>query len=378
MRKIPLTVLVALAAAGVTAAPAADAAPVAHQFFGVSCATTRNCLAVGVDFDASAPLARTWNGTAWKAISVKLPPKAIRGALVRVTCRSATRCLAVGDFGKGTTGFALADWWNGKAWSPVQLPGAFASGVSCASATRCVAVGGFTAGNGNSMPVADIWNGSKWSETKPPVAKGTLGGSLNAVSCVSASFCVADGQFFTNTTAGVLIYKWNGHAWSKMAAVVPKGSTDGFLTAVSCFSSKMCFAVGAASGIGLIGVAERWNGSKWALTSVPWPKGTTNPQFAGVACPAANRCVATGVIDSNLQGASNSGRAAAAVWNGKGWAATPVAAPGKGKASLFNAVTCLTTKYCATVGEVGQFNSINGTGLSGFWNGQRWRLVTAN
>lgn len=382
MRKIPLIVLAALAGAAVTAAPGADAAPLAHELFGVSCVTARNCLAVGENLNTDTPLAQTWNGTAWKVISVKLPPKTSRGALDRVTCRSATRCLAVGSFDRGTALFALADWWDGKTWSPVQLPGAgggaLASGVSCASVKSCVAVGTFFARNGDSLPLADIWNGSKWTQTKAPVPKGTVASVLSSVSCVSANFCVAAGEFSTNSGGGVLISKWNGKAWSRLAAVVPKGSSDGFLTGVSCLSAKMCIAVGAASSSkGLASVAERWNGSKWALTSVPWPKGTKNPEFTGVSCVAASKCVAVGVIDSNLQGASNTGRAAAAVWNGKGWAATPVAGPGKGKASLFTAVACLTAKSCVAVGQVGAFSSTNGAGLSGFWNGQSWRLVTA-
>jgi hypothetical protein len=249
--------------------------------------------------------------------------------------------------------------------------------VSCASAKSCVAVGSFTSGNGDSLPLADIWNGSKWTETKPPVPKGTVASGLNSVSCVSASFCVAAGEFGTNSGGGALIDKWNGKAWSR-TAVAPKGGTDGFLTGVSCLSAKMCFAVGAASSnTGLASVAERWNGSKWALTSVPWPKGTKNPDLTGVSCVAASRCVAVGVIDSNLMGASNTGRAAAAAWNGKGWAATPVAGPGKGKASSFTAVTCLTAKSCVAVGQVGAFSSTNGAGLSGFWNGGKWRLVIA-
>ena len=53
-------------------------------------------------------------------------------------------------------------------------------------------------------------------------------------------------------------------------------------------------------------------------------------------------------------------------------------APAKGKASVFNSVTCLTATDCVAVGQVGPSKTTNGTGLSGFWNGKSWRLVTAN
>jgi hypothetical protein len=70
-------------------------------------------------------------------------------------------------------------------------------------------------------------------------------------------------------------------------------------------------------------------------------------------------------------------RAAAVTWNGKAWTATGVPAPGKGKASLFQAVTCLSAADCVAVGQAGPAGSATGTPLSGFWNGKRWHLVTA-
>jgi hypothetical protein len=84
-----------------------------------------------------------------------------------------------------------------------------------------------------------------------------------------------------------------------------------------------------------------------------------------------------GFIDwnPNDNGAST-GRAAASVWNGKTWTATTVAAPGKNKASLFDGVTCLKAAYCVAVGQAGPYDSTSGTGLSGFWNGKTWHLVT--
>ena len=46
-------------------------------------------------------------------------------------------------------------------------------------------------------------------------------------------------------------------------------------------------------------------------------------------------------------------------------------------ASLFNAVTCLSATDCVAVGQLGPVRTIDGVGLSGFWNGRSWRLVTA-
>jgi hypothetical protein len=64
-------------------------------------------------------------------------------------------------------------------------------------------------------------------------------------------------------------------------------------------------------------------------------------------------------------------------WNGRAWAVTSVPPPGKGKASSFQGMTCLSAANCIVVGQLGPSSSTSGTGLSGFWNGKNWRLVTA-
>lgn len=49
----------------------------------------------------------------------------------------------------------------------------------------------------------------------------------------------------------------------------------------------------------------------------------------------------------------------------------------RGMASLFNAATCLSATDCVAVGQLGPVHTIDGVGLSGFWNGRGWQLVTA-
>jgi hypothetical protein len=377
---VPIPATAAPAAVRIAARPAGP--PVADELFAVSCASSKKCLAVGQDKNAGDPLAEIWNGAAWKTVTVKLPLGTTQGLLGGVTCKSAL-CLAVGYYVKGGDRHVLADTWEASHWTPAQLPGAAgdgtgAGGVSCSSVKSCVVVGGYTGSHG-ALALADIWNGKKWTETKPPMPKGAILGELGSVSCVSAASCVAVGLYFTSTGGGALIDSWNGKTWSMMrGTVLPPGSRDGILTGVSCATAKSCLAVGyVTTAKGLASLAEMWNGKKWVLTSIPWPKGTTNPTLTRTSCPAVNRCVAVGIIDSTLSGDNNSGRAAAATWNGKVWATTPVAPPGKGKASLFNGVACLSAADCVAVGQAGPVNTTNGPGLSGFWNGKSWRLVTA-
>ena len=56
---------------------------------------------------------------------------------------------------------------------------------------------------------------------------------------------------------------------------------------------------------------------------------------------------------------------------------TSLPAAGKGNASQFNDVTCLSAAHCVAVGQAGPLGSVYSTALTGFWNGKCWRLVTA-
>lgn len=89
----------------------------------------------------------------------------------------------------------------------------------------------------------------------------------------------------------------------------------------------------------------------------------------GVSCVSATGCVAVG-YENGIR------KPAAASWNGKHWTVTPAASPPAGKISLFDAVACLTAANCVAAGHQGA-DAVDGTGLSGFWNGKSWRLVLA-
>jgi hypothetical protein len=379
-------VATALGSAAATAAPA-TAAPAARDLFSVSCLTAKNCLAVGQDSNllrpVGGPLAETWNGAAWKVVPVRLPAGATGGGLGQVTCLTTTNCRAVGFYATGGRQFPLYNTWNGKAWTPARLPGIAGrytalEGITCLSSAFCVTVGAYTTPGPSATPLADIWSGGKWTKTTPPAPPGTTLGVLLAVSCASATFCVASGAYNTSKGSGGLIDLWNGKTWSTMAAAEPRGHTGDFLTGVSCRPSKTCFVVGSAfAGSGLVSIAETLNGTHWALTPVPWPKGTVSPGLSGVSCVAANRCVAVGNINQNVFAAGNHGKVGAATWNGKAWTVSPTPTPAKNVASLFNAVTCLSATSCVAVGQIGPAGTTNGTGLSGFWNGSSWRVIAA-
>src|SRR5215469_10175477 len=68
----------------------------ADQLNDVACRSARDCLAVGADYHTDTPLAETWNGTRWRAVSVPLPSGASGALLDGVACPATTHCVVVG------------------------------------------------------------------------------------------------------------------------------------------------------------------------------------------------------------------------------------------------------------------------------------------
>jgi hypothetical protein len=372
-----------------TPAAARSVALPAGDLGGVACQTARNCLAVGVNdpfTPDSVARAASWNGKAWRAVTVKLTAGATTAQLDGVSCpgTSATDCVAVGNSApKGNQTYypsEFVDTWNGRSWAPLSLNNNAINtleSVSCLSRKDCLAVGTSNSPDGGfSDEIAVHWNGATWTALAPPEPSTSVG--FTSVSCAAGPFCVVIGNNNDPTTTTTFIDVWNGKTWKTLAPAKVKGVTDLVLNSVSCTSARSCVVVGNGTGTGTRGeVAEVWNGRSWTATApIAWPRGATSPWVDSVSCATARYCLAVGYIDRNPQAnGANTGRAAASVWNGKRWTATAVAAPGQGKASLFNGVTCLRTTFCAAVGQVGPYDGSSGTELAAVWNGRSWRLV---
>jgi len=366
------------------------------ELFGVSCVSTTNCLAVGENLNGDGgngtPLTEKWNGSKWTSTAaLKLPAGGKGGGLSDVACKSASECVAVGDYVKsGTSFFALAAKWNGKTWTTFTAPGTagdntFLDGLSCVTATDCIATGSFTTDGGNdAVPLADSWNGSKWTQlANPKTPSGTQLGVLTSVACVAAKSCMATGLELSATTADELAETWNGSAWTMTKTPATGMDTLDELIGVSCLSLKNCSAVGenltiTSTTIKEVGSAQHWNGTAWSNLTVPWAASADDTALTGVSCVSPTDCVAVGMSNINENSEANDpGRAASAVYNGKTWTVESVPAPAKGKGSLLGGVMCRSTTYCAAVGLTGPTSSTSSTSESGFWNGKTWKLVGA-
>jgi hypothetical protein len=280
-------------------APAKPKGATATEFFGVSCASVKDCVAVGVVAykSSSGTLAEAWNGKNWRVQATPRIKGVPAGALYSVSCTSASACTAVGQY---PTANAVAERWNGKTWrfQAVARPAksTWFFGVSCSTARACTAVGYQHDSKPDAQPFAEAWNGRKWHAQPVPLPKGAPGGAFSAVSCTSPTACTATGTYFgPGLTLGE---RWNGKSWRIQSTPNPPNysvsSTNVTLDGVSCTSAKACTAIGDYAPAGKAAYfIETWNGSKWRMVTAPVPVDFVQGALGGITCTLA-RCTAVG------------------------------------------------------------------------------------
>ena len=277
----------------------APAGTVSAGLSGVSCRSPRACTAVGEFFTSGQrqlALAERWDGTRWQVQPVPSPAGARHGSeLSAVSCPSAHRCFAVGQYSTKPGPVALAETWNGARWTIQPLPGAVSNtvllGVSCTTPRACVAVGSYG---------TEIWNGTRWRLVPLATPTGGQVVSLDGVSCTSAKACTAVGSYFSQNADPLnLAEAWNGRAWRVQAAPNPTPHGRNQLNSVSCTSPRSCTAVGVDAVSDMAppgGFAEMWDGTRWRLQATPLPPGTVLTELFTVSCPVPASCTAVGTI----------------------------------------------------------------------------------
>ncbi len=172
-----------------------------------------------------------------------------------MSCPTTTTC-----FGAGFDGL-LRTINGGSTWVE-QTTTNVMNAISCASASTCVAVDGSGAGMWTSN------GGNLWTST---TIKG--GTSLWAVSCPSTMVC-----FVTGSGGSILRTGDGGATWSAQASV-----TANSLYSISCPSTTVCVAVGAGGT-----TVRTTDGSSWTA-------GSLGPAaLYGISCPTTTTCAAVG------------------------------------------------------------------------------------
>jgi hypothetical protein len=282
------------------------------------------------------------------------------------------------------TGAILAIGLVAAAIAPSTAPAGAASSpssqlhaVSCTSATFCMAAGEYATSSGGAT-LAERWNGKTWSVVASPNPASSTFSRLYGVSCTSPSNCIAVGSQYNATTkvAKTLVELWNGKKWSIGAdAVITGAPTGAFLYGVACTSTTFCFAVGQRSVSGSVGttvLAERWNGHSWAIVTTPKVANARYLRLDAVSCTSTQRCDAVGYYLP-----PNAGPVPLTEhWNGNAWTVVPSATTGElGEGDLLVSVSCASPSNCIAAGEY----ELGGVGRPATfverWTGKSWKII---
>lgn len=193
----------------------------------IDCPTTHTCVAIGSYTDKVGYLRGvllTGAGTTWTARSVPIPPGAFAPygtAATAIACPSPDRCVVTGSYTDAYK-YPHATLITGSraAWHAADAPlpaGAIAGNpsnlgaVTCPSASTCVATGGYTDQRGYAQSMLLTSSPSSWSATEvlmpagaqkvklAEVPGGLIGSGLNAVACFSVGECLAAGSYGTSS-----------------------------------------------------------------------------------------------------------------------------------------------------------------------------------
>jgi len=219
---------------------------------------------------------------------------------------------------------------NEPDWSTSQL-----NGVSCLSATSCVAVGQYEVqGIAQLFPLVATLQDSTWSFTPLPLPAGLPAGfyeQLNSVSCVNTSSCVAVGSGYAEILSG--------GTWQPVTTLGSGPFPS--LSSVSCTSATSCIAVGSDDPNTGHPVIATLSGSTWSTLT---PSTAVN---AGVSCPTPSYCLAVG------NGTPSGGGLQAEVYDGSSWSTTTLPIPSGVTVDdpQLNSVSCWAASQCLIGGS---------------------------
>ncbi len=176
----------------------------------MACAGADDCWAAGYgsgDYDQT--LIEGWDGTSWSP-AASPDSGTSDNDLYGVTCASSTECWAVGDYWGSDDGpHILILGLVGGSWTTTvggytetESAAGYLYGVACATAGECWAVGRAADGDGYDQVVAEGWAGSSWTSVTAPdrstpdtADSGDVNNALSGAGCAPAAACFAVGSY---------------------------------------------------------------------------------------------------------------------------------------------------------------------------------------
>ena len=297
---------------------------------------------------------------------------ALLNSIQAVSCASPTFCAAAGFASNGTHDQTLIEEWNGSQWSIVPSPNTSTSqdnelyGVSCVSASFCMAAGYYYTGTAYQTLIEE-WDGSTWTIVTSPNTSTSLANELEAVSCASSSFCFAGG-YAAGSSNQTLTEEWSGSAWNIVASADTSPSQGNIINGLSCTASSFCMAAGIfydSSGASQT-LTESWNGASWNLITSPNTSTTLDNALYGVSCVGTAFCMAadyanTGTIFQTLT----------EEWTGSGWSIVSSPDTSTSQSNELPGISCSSATFCIAAGN---YTATNDQTLIEEWNGTAWSI----
>jgi hypothetical protein len=315
-------------------------------------------------------------------------PAAYSNQLSDVSCVSTSLCMSVVEGRESSSMSATANTfltqWDGYSWSVVPTSGwptGFrATDIACAATNMCLVTGSVDTFNMSNMtlettPYLMLWNGSTISQVTLPNVIYTL----NAVSCASATFCLAVGSS-SETPRKSLVLRWDGTTLTReTSSMFSNGTNDEDMLDVDCDTSRRCVGVtsinlGGGSFSGEIldrgSVAGTWS----RLTG----RTDTLGQLQTVDCQpgAVGLCAVVGSM-SNGNGALMYDLGADMANKFRNVSLPVMPSGGLTNALTSKKMSCASTTRCVLVGDF-MFAMPNTESYVGVWDGSTWTRLTSS
>ena|GEM_PF-558712 len=301
----------------------------------------------------AAPLAAvpaSAQASGWSALAPQSPKGLATNQMTGVSCWAPGSCFAAGYSATVPGQPALVESLGAGGWALPSLPpgpGSYRNeldAISCPSASFCVAVGSYQDYARPAEPLIETYANGGWSVTAT-TGPGAGGNFLTGVSCPVVGSCWAVGYYSNEHTDQLFAEALSNGAWTSVSTA-SAGTGPQELTGVSCAAAGTCWAVGyyqASAGTDQA-LTEYLSNGAWLLGQAA-DAGAGSNRLAGVSCPAAGLCVAVGTYFNG-----HAFQTLAESLSGTSWVLTK-----SPNASVANnglqGVSCLPLGSCEAVGE---------------------------
>jgi hypothetical protein len=251
------------------------------------------------------------------------------------------------------------------------VPGGVGEGqlaaVTCATASDCVAVGYEADATGAHRTSVQVWHGGSWESAASPSPTDARGVQLLGVTCPAAGACVAVGRYphALDITQPVGLNLSGGRWVTTLAELVGEASAG--LQSVACTAPAECWAVGYEIA-GYRAVVSRWNGARWENAASPKDPAASSEGLYGVTCTSSADCWAVGWARQ-----PGGFQPLVVHWDGATWkhAEAPALLPA-GQSGYLHGVACASATACWAVGITTDADLVAHPFVAR-WDGTSWR-----